>query len=521
MQNVTRGLMVASVMLLSAACDAKTESADLPAQQRGGAAPSASSAESKSGSGLLNPTASAPGAVPATGVAPGAAGAAAVAALPPEMETTIDLQLPQASENYVYTVNPDAGTVAVIDASTQSIKSIKTGNRPTYLRTLAGTDNAIVLNVGSNKASIIRTSGDSVTKSDLSVSSGANAIATAPDGKHAVVYYNATYASAGQGAGSYQDVAVLTLGADATSDRAVSMTVGFRPRDVFFSEDGARAFVVTEDGVSVLDFADIEKSGAGIARLVTFGGTIDQKNLDISVTPDGRFALARAEGQSVLHLVELSSGQLRSLDLAKVYNPTPPPPTAANLGEDAGIAPPPIPVAVTDLDLMPGGQRALAVLRAQAAILEVPLPAAFDDPSLVQVITVPDQVVGSVTIAPDGAYALGYTTALDLRRVVIVDLSHKQEPRAVAMRKPVQAVTFTPDGKTALITHKKAPGNTTDFGLTPDQVIDRSYGYSLLRVASADVKLQATRTQLGPTPSSSWRTRRSRSAPHPRRTPCS
>jgi hypothetical protein len=37
-------------------------------------------------------------------------------------------------------------------------------------------------------------------------------------------------------------------------DRSVGMTVGFRPSRVFFSNDGKKGFVVTEDGVSILDF---------------------------------------------------------------------------------------------------------------------------------------------------------------------------------------------------------------------------------------------------------------------------
>src|SRR5262249_30030293 len=162
--------------------------------------------------------------------------------------------------------------------------------------------------------------------------------------------------------------------------------------------------------------------------------------------------------------------------------------------EDVDAGTPPLPVDVTDLDLMPGGGAALAVLRTQSAVLEIPLPDAFDDSSKVGVITAPDQVIGSVTVAPDGSYALGYTTAVDLERLIILDLKNHGDPRAVALRKGVQAVAFTPDSKTALITHKKSPGAPTDPGLTPDQVIDRSYGYSLLRVASGDVKLQATRT---------------------------
>jgi hypothetical protein len=423
----------------------------------------------------------------------GSAGTGSVADLPPEMEMSVDLQLPQASDHYVYAVNPDAGSVAVIDALTQAIQTVKTGTRPTYLRTLPATDNAVVINVGSNKASVIRVTAQGAAKSDLNVGSGANAIAVSPDGKHVVVYYNSTYASAGNSSGSYQDVSVLALSADGKSDQATSMTVGFRPRDVFFSDDSKNAFVVTEDGVSVLDFAQIDKQGSGIAKLVSFGGRVDQKNSDVSVTPDGLFALARAEGKSVLHLVELASGRVRSLDLAKAY--TPPPPDAE---DDAGV-PVMLPVEVTDLDLMPGGHAALAVLRNQSAVLTVPLPAAFDDATQVTTLNVEGEVIGSVTVAPDGKSALAYTTAANVERMTILDLtSSTTPPHTLALRKAVLAVAYTPDSKTALITHTKLSGAPTQRGLSPDDVIDRSFGYSLLSVPSGDVKLQVTQTSLGP-----------------------
>jgi hypothetical protein len=439
------------------------------------------------GSGAASPMGSVPGATLAT------AGTGSVADLPPETEMSVDLQLPQASDHYVYAVNPDAGSVAVIDALTQAIQTVKTGTRPTYLRTLPSTDNAVVINVGSNKASVIRVTAQGAAKSDLSVGSGVNAIAVSPDGKHVVVYYNSTYASAGNGSGSYQDVSVLALSADGKSDQATSMTVGFRPRDVFFSDDSKTAFVVTEDGVSVLDFAQIDKQGSGIAKLVSFGGSVDQKNSDVSVTPDGLFALARAEGKSVLHLVELASGRVRSLDLAKAY--TPPPPDAE---DDAGV-PVMLPVEVTDLDLMPGGHAALAVLRNQSAVLTVPLPAAFDDATQVTTLNVEGEVIGSVTVAPDGKSALAYTTAANVERITILDLSSATAPpHTLALRKAVLAVAYTPDSKTALITHTKLSGAPTQRGLSPDDVIDRSYGYSLLSVPSGNVKLQVTQTSLGP-----------------------
>ena len=76
--------------------------------------------------------------------------------LPPGVEVEVDFEQPQASERFVYAANPDTGTVAIIDATSQAIQTIETGDRPTFLRTLAGTDDAIVLNVGSDDATILR-----------------------------------------------------------------------------------------------------------------------------------------------------------------------------------------------------------------------------------------------------------------------------------------------------------------------------------------------------------------------------
>jgi len=457
----------------------------------------ASAAEPR-GSAGISPGAFPPvtGAVPAPAATPVVGtGADNPSVAPPEVEMTIELALPQAAEGFVYAVNPSAGNVAVIDATTQAIRVVKTGDQPTYLRTLAGTDNAIVLNVGSNKASILRTSADTTTKNDLDVVSGANAIAVAPDGKHAVVYFDASLPNAGNASGSYQDVSVLQLSAAGDDDQAISMTVGFRPRDVFFADDGSRAFVVTEDGISELDFDQIATDQPGIARLITFGGSVDQKTLDVAFTPDGRFAVARADGKSVLELLELATGSVKELDLAKTVSQ----PMAAGSDDDAGVvAVPPVAVEVTDLDLLPNGNAALAVLRNQSAIVTIPLPDGFDTPSEITSTQVPGEVIGSVTIAPDGKSALAYTTAFNVERITLLDLTGGAAPHTVLLRKAVAAVAFTPDSQTALITHTKLDGLTTDKGISPDDVIDRSYGYSLLRVAGADVKLQVTPTQLGP-----------------------
>ncbi len=405
--------------------------------------------------------------------------------LPPEMEVQVDFELPQASERYVYAANPGSGTVSIIDAETRHIQTLETGDRPTFLRTLAGTNDAIVLNVGTEDATILRNPEDGASMSTLNVVRGANAIGVSPDGKHAVVYFNSNFSSAGNPSGSFQDVTVLTL--DEGDDKSTDMTVGFRPRDVFFAADGSAAFVITEDGVSVLDFETVEREGTGIAKLVSLGSDIDQKTLDVSVTPDGRYALARQPGESEVRLVDLTDGSVQRLDLASVVAQT----DAEGGDDDAGVVEP-LPVEVTDLDLAATGDVAAAVLRNQSALLVLPIPGAFDDASDIDTFVIEDAVVGSAALTPNGQTALLYTTTGATERLTVVDLSGEEEPRTLALRKTVQAVAIAPDSKTALIVHARVEGDPLEPGIDPDTQIDRSFGYSVVRIDTGDVKLQIT-----------------------------
>jgi hypothetical protein len=408
--------------------------------------------------------------------------------LPPEVEMELNFEEPQASQRFVYAVNPDNGTVSIIDAETQAIQTLETGDRPSFVRTLQGTDDAIVLNTGSADATILRSANGAVTLSTVNVVDGANAIAVAPDGKHAVVYFDAAYGSP-RATPVLQDVSVISLARG--NDSSVGMTVGFRPRQVHFASDPARAFVVTDDGISVLDFEPIEREGTGIARLIPLGENVDQGSLDISIAPDGRFAMARHPAQSSIRLADLDSGEVRVLDLAD-------PAAAAEMGaggamaaqDDAGVDAPEETL-LSDLDLAPNGEFALAVARDRSAVLRIPIPGGFVDPSTITSTSIAGEVIGSVTITPASDAALLYTTAAAIERITYLPLDGAAL-RSITLRKAVQAVTVAPDGKTALVLHTKADGDPNERGIDPDLRIDRSYGYSVLRLRTGDVKLQVT-----------------------------
>lgn len=432
-------------------------------------------------------------------------------ALPPEREVALNFQTPQAGLSSVYVPNPSTNRVAVVNATTFAIESIPVGTRPTYAATVPGQDLALVLNSGTRDAALLRTEGGKTTPLALPVGHDANAIAIAPDGAHAIIYWNAE--AAGAQAQSFQDVTVVNLVRG--SERAQRASVGFRPRAVQFSSDGRQAFVVTEDGISILQLTELDQQRAGIARLVPLGDTLrDGQSVDVQVTPDGAYALARREGDSILRLVSLSDGTIESLplselNLAVVSIDAGVPvaadggaldggPTLADGGLDAGA--PVVPLdggpallapELTDLDLAPSGAFALAVLRDRGALVRIPIPQGFRDRASISVQRVEDQVIGSVTIAPQGGVAIGYTTAQASESVVVIDLRDGRPPRGIRLRKSVRAVALSNDGSRALILHAtsgdKAPRDE-------EARIDASEGYSLLNTepSSGFAKLQLT-----------------------------
>jgi hypothetical protein len=413
--------------------------------------------------------------------------------LPPEMEDDTRFDTPRAGKNVVYVPNPLTNRVAVVHATTFAVEIVETGRGPTYTATVPGQDVALVLNVASRDAALLRTDQGKTTARRLDVGHDANAIAVAPDGRHAVVYFDA---ARGEGeASTFQDVTVVRLVAGQESSRGVS--VGFRPRAVQFSADGKRAFVVTEDGVSIVDL-DAAVEGPVIAELVPVGDQLgDAVSSDVQVTPNGKYALARREGQSEVRLVDLASGAIQALDLAR-FAAVEEPDGGVDGGTsdggtlDGGAALPA--AALTDLDLAPGGAFALGVLRSASTLLRIPIPGGFADPASIDARVIDEQRIGSVSIAPSGRLAVLYTTADSrVESVVIVDLESDAARRGVRLRKAVRGVVLSADGTRAIVLH--APSSIGAQG--EEARIDGSEGYSLVDTTTGFAKLKLTDAEVG------------------------
>ncbi len=366
----------------------------------------------------------------AGGATSGAApGGAAGAALPPEREIERKYQAPVASKRFVWLANPKSGRVAFVDAVTAEVSLVEAGNGPTTVAVIPGAeDAAIVLNALSLDATVMRVGADGIAARRVEIPSGGNAWAVTPSGARAIAWTDAKLVQKADPLDGYQDVTVVDLTPGA--ERGAMLSVGYRPMRVSFATDGQRAFVVTQDGVSVLELSG-EPRVASNVRVTDPGKSLDGDA--VVVSPDGARAIARRPGEKGVAVVELATSAVAVVAL---------------------------PSAPSDVELSADGKSALAVLRESGEVAWFPLPEALGDPSLVVRKKIADvgQTIGSVVAARAGTRAFVFSSAVpEPRMSVISSVDPAAAPLHLLLRAPVGGVFASDDGDHALVLHDQPP----------------------------------------------------------------
>ncbi|HMG53406.1 MAG TPA: hypothetical protein VK601_07985 [Kofleriaceae bacterium] len=398
-------------------------------------------------------------------VAPPAMGDGGV---PPETE--IALGAPTSSQRFVYVAMTAQGKLARIDGDTLTVATTPVGAAPRAVATIPGSDGAIALDTAGGTATVVRpvvTGGDGTRV--LATLPSLNRIDVDPTGQFAVVWFDLARAQQdGTGSsGSFQDVVVISLAPGA--EQAVALTVGFRPRAVQFDAAGARAYAITEDGVSAIDLADAIQHGPRIVPPIAVadpGASPD--DLEVQVVATGDYAAVRRAGTAAVRVVSLRG---------------------ATLGQAWDV---PLAAPATDIDLAPDGSRIYAVVRDAAQLAVIDVPGDAIDPSGVEIVDLAPAAAGSLVVSADGKRALLYTNATLDPHITRVDLDQPGFPHVTfALEKAVRAVAIAPDSQTAVVVSAKAPGDPATAG-SVDELIARSFGYELVDLATGFAKLQLT-----------------------------
>jgi hypothetical protein len=292
----------------------------------------------------------------------------------------------------------------------------------------------MVLNTLSNDATVMRVGANGLVQpqSVPSIPGGANAIAVSRDGSWAIAWTDARrVANAGPNQG-FQDLTFISLAnASATSPLPTfGVSVGFRPVAVAFAADGAHAFAVTQDGISVIDVRAVGGPKQIKNVHVTDDPTEDTDTRDVSITPDGALAIIRREGSASLDLVDLASGVRTPIALSGP---------------------------VTDVDLTDDGKQAVAVVRDTAEVAVLPLAGGVPSLGSITHVTVTGEVVGSVVIAPGGGAAVLYSNAAPLDRITVLTLGATPSYRVVKLHAPVLSAFLTAGAHNAVVLHAAPP----------------------------------------------------------------
>lgn len=277
----------------------------------------------------------------------------------PEQEEDFEFSAPAVVGEHVYVANETLNSVAVIDSRNLSISTRLVGFRPTEIvgpdarRAESGEDpRVMVLNEGSNSVSILETGGDPATNAAVKtvpVMAHANQIAMEPTGRAAVVWYDPSKAETGDGAGDLSSVSVIRDG------QSFQISVGFHVRTVSFDDAGTRALVLSDDGLSVIELADVDTDAIALPMPVVpeqFSSTRPE-DLEVLVTHDGKWAITRSSTFGGVVLLDVDSGELHLMAMPEVP---------------------------TDIDLIEGQQlEVLIMLRNSGKAVRATIPDGFRD----------------------------------------------------------------------------------------------------------------------------------------------
>ena len=392
---------------------------------------------------------------------------------PPEVE--YDFGAPISSQRYVYVAMTAQDSLARIDGTTLAVRSTQVGESPKVVATIPGSDGAVVLDTFNGTATVVRPQGETDSIRVLGTLQRLNRLDIDPSGRFAVIWFDLAKAIA-EGSinqvGSFQDVTVVALQQGA--ERAVNLTVGFRPRNVQFDATGNRAYVITEDGVSVIDLGYATQHQASIVPPIPVAAAdMTPSDVEVDIVATGEWAAVRQAGRSAIRIV--------------------------NVGSLPGLAfEVPLTSPATDIDLAPDGSRVYAVERTAQQLAVIDVPADAMNPSGIETIDLTNATLGSLVLSRDGRRGLLYTNATLDERITLIKLDLPGYPiQTWTLKKSVRAVGISPTGDTALLLNAKAfgdPGQATNF----DDYIDKSYGYTLLDLATGFGKLQITPVDPGP-----------------------
>jgi hypothetical protein len=212
-------------------------------------------------------------------------------------------------------------------------------------------------------------------------------------------------------------------------DNGDASAAGVDAADVDAGDDGA------SDG-GVIDAA------SAIPAAPDSGSTAPSGSPDVSITPDGSYALVRQDGVAAITVIALADGTTTTV---------------------------PLPALPTDLTMSPSGDFGVAVLRDTSTVVILPIPGIAADPTLLRTTTISGEIIGRAIVTADAKSALLFTTAAPVAHLTVLSLDATASYRTIVLHAPLLAVFPTADSANAIVLHNITPSNGVEgaFSIVP------------------------------------------------------
>ncbi len=446
---------------------------------------------------------------------------------PPVVEREFDFSRPATVGRQLFVANATLNSVAVIDAESLGIQTVPVGFNPT--KTVGPTIDTVedsrvfVLNQGSSTVSVIEP--ESLSVESFGAMRHVNQIASNPTSTVAVAWFDPEEVDVAPPDADISAVSVIT------KDFEAQIAVGFRVRQVLFSDDGAYVIVVTDDGISRLEVAGITGDAFAPPLAVTGQGISSPSIQDLLVDPTGRYVVSRVAGFPGLVFQDLELRESRTVylksipfDVDWVYGAE----LAVLVTQpmDQQVLTITVPGGLINLDgvfddlhqgtmMMPDmgmsdmgaadmGDMGTADMDDMDMGMADMAEPDMDEPDMP---VVPDPVVDGVTfinveltrqniaeISPDGITAMLFDGAgLSARATLVDDLSTAPTTRVIRFEKPLYSAKSDPAGQTFVAIHTKEEGQIPPgLGPADPEFIAKSWAISLVDVKSAFQQLVLT-----------------------------
>lgn len=382
----------------------------------------------------------------------------------PETEERFDYRIPVSSGKYVFIADKLNDKVIAVDSATLEIFTTEVGANPTHVVPLNDDGHVAVISLNSDEVTVIRMADDGTAQvSEMDIRPDTNALAVSHKGRYVIAFWDDLFAADSAMASTDQEISIIDTLVGA--EMVYNVTVGIHPTQVLFNSTDTAAYVITENGIDIIELDALDASYFPKNVSLFDFTTIRPDETETVIDPSGTYAIGRREDAEAAYVVKLDGSEpVRTYDL------------------------PGIP---TDVDLAIDGSFGMFTIRSahQVAVFNLPFPQ-DTTVSPFTFVDLGEQYCGAATLSDDGKYAALYTSVDNdnetANRKVLTMLQIEGtdfQVRSTLLARNIKNILPSPSSDSLVVMHEVFTGSNNSG-------LNEPYAYSLVKLPDLQSKFQ-------------------------------